>query len=148
MLSFMFLLLLPRHSLSVLVISLISFSKLTHTTFHLNLPTNCSISARFVQFPAPFCYSPHHLLSAHPSSILLHYIFPRRFPLSTLLTTQSKLPPLSHKLSSFYSNYIISATFTLNHHSFLNFANIQPHFYSHPLHHLFILLFLIFCNIS
>ena len=125
--------LLTRHSLPTLndyVISLPSFFKLTHTTFYPNLSTKLLHSVRFVQFPVPFCYSPHHLLSAHPSSILLHYIFPRRFPLSTLLTTQSKLPPLSHKLSSFYSNYIISATFTLNHHSFLNFANIQPHFYS------------------
>ena len=53
-----------------------------------------------LRFTLPHNFSHNHKL-----------FFPRRFFLSTPLTTQTKTLPQPHKLSSIYFNYIISATF-------------------------------------
>ena len=90
--------------------------------FNLHTPLSLQIVnkiAPFVQFPFAILLFPNHLLSAHPSSTLPHnfshkhkIVFPSTFFSLCLLTTQIKSLPPSHKMSSIYFNYIISATFT------------------------------------
>ena len=136
MLSIIYPLLLPRHSLpsfSVYVISLHSFSKSHTPLFTPTCQQNCSIFVRFAQFPSPFCYSQHHSYRHTLRSILplnkfpiVKLFFPRRFLLSTLLTTQTKLLPLSHKLSSILLQLYNFRHFHLNHHSSSTFAIIRP----------------------
>ena len=79
MLSIIYPLLLPRHSLpsfSVHVISLHSFSKSHTPLFTPTCQQNCSIFVRFAQFPSPFCYSQHHSYQHTLRSTLPHNKFP------------------------------------------------------------------------
>ena len=150
MLSIIYLLLLPRHSLpslSVHVTSLSSFSKLAHPTFHPTCQQNCSISVRFVQFPSHFViqiplvistpfalFCPQLFPLLHFANAVVKLFFPRRFFLCLSNHTNQIAASITH--------------FHLNHHSFLQLRQPSAHFYSHSPHHLFTLIFLIFCNIS
>ena len=107
--------------------------QITHPTFYSNLSTKLLHFRPFCTISFAFCYSQHHSYRHTLRSILplnkfpiVKLFFPRRFLLSTLLTTQTKLLPLSHKLSSILLQLYNFRHFHLNHHSSSTFAIIRP----------------------
>ena len=119
MLSTIYMLFVPRHSIPTIQCNCYSVPKLTHTPLSFNLSTKSMRSCTILcNFPSPFCLlqttfisTPFVLLclTTFPTNIKL--FFPRRFLLSTPLTTQTKTLPQPHKLSPIYFNYIITSTF-------------------------------------
>ena len=121
MLSTIPLLFVSRHSIPTTQCNCYSVPKLTHTPLTPTYRQNRCDSARFCAFPFAILFTPHHfyqhtLRFTLPNNFSHNYklFFPRRFPLSTPLTTQTKTLPQPHKLSSIYFNYIIPATFAKN----------------------------------
>ena len=127
----------PLPSFSATVISLPFLFQITHTTFTPTCQQNRSFSARFAQFPFATCLLPHHFYQHTLRPILPHnfshnrkLFFPRRFLLSTPLTTQTELLPPSHKIVVYCAPNIITSTFTSNRHSVPHFDSTSTRLHS------------------
>ena len=128
MLSIIYPLLVSRHSTPIMQCNCYFPSQITHPTSTPTCQPNRSKSLRFAQFPlhlftpTPLSYQ-HTLRPTLPHNLfpIIKLFFPRRFLLSTPLTTQTKTLPQPHKLSSIYFQLYNPRHFHLKRHSISHF---------------------------
>ena len=118
MLSTISLLLMSRHSIPIIQCNRL-FRSQTHTShFHSNLSTK---SMRFrsilCNFPLPFLFTPHHLLSAHPSVVSFSLDVFHSLPSNH---TSQNSASITQIIVSFATT-IITSTFAQKCHSFSHF---------------------------